>query len=309
MPRRFDLNLITTFDALWRERNVTRAAARLNISQPAVSNALMRMRDVFKDELFIRTPNGIQPTERCVEIASELELALHHVDRSMSPRHDFDPLVTQRTFHIAAMEYFDHVILPELLPQIAEHAPNVDIKISLVRADDGFEDLDLGIQDLCFGAAFEAPKRIDFAAAVSDPFVLLMREGHPNAGESMDLETFAGLHFAALAPRKTMTTEIDKLLLQRGLQRRLAMVTDTMASIFGAVLETDMVAVAPKLLAEKYQDYANFKIMDVPLDCHPAVFSLFWSRRSNTDPGAMWLKDRVLDVCRNLMAKADCRPA
>ena len=167
MDKKFDLNLLNTFDALWRERNVTRAARRLNVTQPAVSNALSRLRETFGDELFIRTPSGVDPTERCSEIAIDVREALRHVERTLASHGQLSILrFSERTFRIGAMDYYDHVVLPPLMETLRAKAPRVDLRISPVKIGETYDALDSGDLDFLFFSGAEPPKRINFRADV-----------------------------------------------------------------------------------------------------------------------------------------------
>lgn len=299
MNRRFDLNLLNTFDALWRERNVTRAARRLNVTQPAVSNALSRLRDAFGDELFIRTPTGVEPTERCVEIAAELKLALKHVDRALAPTDRFDPSSSERVFRIGAMDYFDHVVLPSLMQLLSELAPRVDLRVAPMANRSDFSGLDSGDLDFTFFDGGEPPKRISFECMLEERFVLLMAEGHPAAADALTLEDYAALNHIVFSTRGDTSTAIDDLLSHQGLTRRIALTSAHHTSIAVTVRATELVAMSPSRLAKRFIDRGGLVARPAPLEIEGFCVNLFWSRRLNTDPGAMWLRDVIRQVCQS----------
>ena len=298
MNHKFDLNLLNTFDALWRERNVTRAARRLSVTQPAVSNSLSRLRDAFGDELFIRTPTGVEPTERCVEIASELKLALQHVDRALAPTDKFDPASSERVFRIGAMDYFDNAVLPLLMQALASRAPGVDLRVSPLANRNGFTELDNGDLDFMFFDGGEPPKRISFECMLQERFVLIMSDDHPAACKSLSLEEYAALDHIVFSTRGDGSTSVDDLLSQSGLTRRIALTSSHHTSIAVTVRETKLVAMSPSRLAKRFEERGGLVARPAPLEVEGFNINLFWSRRLNTDPGAMWLRDLIRDVCK-----------
>lgn len=297
MNKKFDLNLLNTFDALWRERNVTRAAQRMNVTQPAVSNALSRLRETFGDELFIRTPSGVEPTERCAEIAIDVREALRHVERTLASHDSFDPSVSERTFRIGALDYFDHVVLPPLMEKLRKDAPRVDLRISPVKLGETFEALDSGDLDFLFFGGAEPPKRISFQQLMEERFVLIMREGHPKANERMTLQQYADLAHIVFSTRGDSHTRIDDLLAEQGLQRRVALTSSHHTSIAETVRDTDMVALSPSRLARRHVERGGVIAVQPPLEFPHFSVQFYWSRRLNSDPGAMWLKSVFEEVC------------
>lgn len=297
--KRFDLNLLNTFDALWRERNVTRAAQRLNVTQPAVSNALSRLRDTFGDELFIRTPTGVEPTERCAEIAIDVREALRHIERTLAPHDTFDQTTSERTFRIGAMDYFDHVVLPPIMERLRADAPRVDLRIAPAKISEGFDALDSGDLDFLFFGGQEPPKRISFAPMLKEQFVLIMREGHPSCCTEMSLEAYSELTHITFSMRGDSHTRVDDFLAEHGLQRRVALTSAHHTSIAETVRDTDMVALSPSRLARRYVAQGGLIAVAPPVEFPGFDVNLFWSRRLNSDPGAMWLKQVFMDVCKD----------
>ena len=295
--KRFDLNLLNTFDALWRERNVTRAARRLNVTQPAVSNALSRLRETFGDELFIRTPSGVEPTERCAEIAIDVREALRHVERTLASHDTFDPATSERTFRIGALDYNDHVVLPPLMEMLRAEAPLIDLRISPIQLNNAFEELDSGDLDFQFFGGTEPPKRITFEHMMDEHFVLIMREGHPYCCENMTLESYAALTHITFSTRGDSHTKIDEYLAEQGLQRRVALTSSHHTSIAETVRDTDMVALSPSRLARRYVSSGGVIAVTPPVEFPGFSMNLYWSRRLNSDPGAMWLRDKLREVC------------
>ena len=300
MYRRFDLNLLITFHALWRERNVTRAAKRLNITQPAVSNALSRLREVFGDELFIRTPSGVEPTERCVEIAGELRLALHHIERALAPLDRFIPEESERSFRIGAMDYFDQVVLAPLMKRLENIAPKIDIRVVPLSGGAGFDPLDSGDLDFMFFDGGEPPKRISFERMFEEHFVLIMSDKHPLAGGEVTIKDYADLKHIVFSTRGDGASSVDERLIKQGVSRRVVLTSSQHTSIAVTVAATDMVAMSPSRLAQIFVERGGIVACEAPVFVEGFNFDLFWSRRLNSDPGAMWLREVIREVCAKI---------
>lgn len=238
---RVDLNLLVVLDALLKERHVTRAAARLGLSQSAASHALSRLRAHFDDPLLVRDRSLLVPTERALGIAEPLAQALGSLAAALTQPVAFDPLTTRRTFVIGAADYGQFVLLPPLLERLREAAPGLDLDVRDVVTPPT-EALAPGGTDLLVGPPLD-PRRAGSArpskgrkAAPGAPsgtsirsrrlfderFVCVVRKDHPRVKRKLDLETFAELPHAFVAPRGTRGGVVDDVLAGLGRERRVA---------------------------------------------------------------------------------------
>lgn len=288
--RRFDLNLLKTFDALWRERNVTRAAARLNVTQPAVSNALSRLRETFSDELFVRTPKGVEPTDRCAEIAADVHEALLSVERALSVEGEFDPTVSERTFRIAAADYMDMTILSDLIARLQRDAPGIDLRMRAEGRDRALELLDHGDVDLAVHGEGDAPKRLGREHLLDESFVFVARDPHPRVDGPPDLETFASLPHANFSQRGDPHSDVDDRLAGHGLRRRVALTSPHAAALADVVRRTDLVAAMPGRIAQLAVQRGGVQIHPMPIDLGGFSIDIFWNRRADSDPGVAWFR-------------------
>jgi len=176
--RAFDLNLLVVFDAVMQDQNVTRAGQRIGLSQPAMSHALNRLRDLLKDELFVRTPSGMRPTPRAEQLAALLRQALSELQRALQPE-TFVPATADRRFALALNNYAAVVVAPPLVAAVSKAAPSVQLDIRPSGTMDLLESLDRGELDLVIGSLDRVGERFAATPLLEDEFVLVMRHSHP----------------------------------------------------------------------------------------------------------------------------------
>jgi DNA-binding transcriptional LysR family regulator len=221
----FDLNLLIVFDAVMQERNVTKAGQRIGLSQPAMSHALNRLRYMLKDELFIRTPDGMAPTPHAERLAPPLRTALSELQAALEPD-AFVPAEAERRFALAVNNYAAVVLAPSLVAAVAEAAPRVSLDLRPSGTLDIVERLDRGELDLAICSVDTVGERFAHCALFEDPFVVVMRHGHPaRAGRhkaSLLIETFAELPHLEISSSGDDTGFIDRRLAECGLARRIA---------------------------------------------------------------------------------------
>ena len=219
--RRIDLNLLVIFDALMRERNVTRAARRVALSQPALSNALSRLRHYLKDELFVRGPDGMVPTPRALELAPQIHNALAALESALDPL-DFDPATAVRTFTIDTNDYIVATSIATLMSRLPDLAPGIDVRI-LPPSGRAFERLDAREIDFAVGTYGDVPERFGVLHIDDNAFACLMRADHPLAQGELDLGRYAAAKHLLITPRGDPVGFVDTALAEHGLTRRIAL--------------------------------------------------------------------------------------
>lgn len=305
-----DLNLLRLFDILYEERSVTRSAARLNLTQSAVSHALGRLRDTFEDSLFTRGPGGLLPTARAIELAPRIHDILVSIRDAFAPP-TFDAATSQRRFTVAAGQYFSRLIFPHLVARVRVIAPGVSI--ALVNIDQALaDDLDEGVIDLGFGAFEDVPARLDSALLFRDEMVWVAARDHPRA---QALAAPAGLLaekridiFVEHAPRPLRADRPRDPLARRLRSDELLVVpasanrevygaqvydTDTALAIVAA---TDLVAVVIRKMVEESAHLPSLRIFPSPEAMLPVELRMLWHRRFSDDPGGAWLRGLVREV-------------
>ncbi len=297
-----DLNLVLALDALLAERHVTRAAARLGITQSAASHALARLRDLFDDPLLVRGPRGtMMPTPR----ASALAPAIHRilVDLSAVVRGDaaFDPATARRTFHLGTSDYVELVLMPRLLERIQRTAPNVDLFLHTLT-DHGDEALGSGAVDVVIG-----PPRSTARPAGSyekhlfkESFTCIVRENHPLAASRLTLPRYCAAAHLLVAPRGTLGSYVDDALAAVGRTRRIALAVPHFLVVPYLIASSDLIATLATRVAETFADMLGLVTMPPPLALPKFDMALAWHERNHDDAPHRWLREQILAVASDL---------
>lgn len=290
-----DLNLLVAFDALNSERNVTRAGSRIGRTQPAMSAALSRLRFLLRDELFVRGPNGLQPTPRAVELAEPISLALREIQRTLQFTQGFDPGKSTVSFSIAVSAHAGSVILPRLLSLLEEKAPGIDIKVrDYSSRDDAVSLLDSGGVDLTVGIPPTPTSRILSARLFQERFVCILRKDHPILGRPFYPETFLSLTHILVAPDNEGLDVADAALASKNFRRRAAVTIPHMHAAPALVASSDMVATVIESVVAHSGFAERLAVFDFPLPLNPVPFVLSWHRRNDGHPAQQWLRNGLL---------------
>jgi DNA-binding transcriptional LysR family regulator len=287
-----DLNLLVVFDAVMQERNVTRAGSRLGLSQPAISHALTRLRHMLKDDLFIRSPNGMIPTPRAEQLAAPVREALDGLQHSLEPT-QFNPATANNHFRIAVDNYAAIVLVGRFAARIGKAAPEVTLDFRASGTLNISDMLDRGELDLGIGPFAESGKRFSTQKLLKDDFVAVMRKNHPatKTGE-LTLETFAALPHLEISSVYHPTHFIDEALARRKLTRRI-MLRAPFLSAVRILAASDMISIIPRRIAEELIRYRPLVIR--PLLHSPPVIeiTMVWPRRLDNQPAHRWLRENV----------------
>jgi len=310
-----DLNLLRVFDAVFEEGGVTRAGARLGLTQSAVSHALNRLRYILGDELFVRGPRGMQPTPRALAVGPQVHLALEQLMSALSTA-DFDPVVSERRFTLAAAAYACAVIIPPLVVRISREAPNVGLQF-VETTGDLAERLDSGGLDFAIGAFESAPQRFARERLLSETMVWVVRADHPQADRLRTLEDLAAIPHVAVGDRfgagggrvqhpiVSRSADRDPSALEaamavRGLRRRVGVTVADTASATAVVARSDMAALIPRRLAVQAEEAGRLRVIEEPYDSPPVEVQLLYRRDRLSDPSTAWMRDRLAEVGRGL---------
>lgn len=302
-----DLNLLRVFDTLYELRSVTRAAARLGLTQSAVSHALRRLRDGLDDPLFVRAPGGLQPTARAAEIAPGVREGLAQLRGALSPT-VFDPATAVRRFTIAAGAYFCALLVPELIARVRAAAPEVMLRI-VPLGPDLMTELDEGGIDLAFGAFTRVPSRLSTEPLYREELVWIAAAGSPLATTPFDHVAFAAaprLAISAGRPFETLRSAVPEGVLERKLiadagetmvagQGGDGVVYDSLTAI-AIVARTDMVALVPRRFAERDGGEQDVAMLDAPGEGGGVDLVMLWHGKFEDDAGLAWLRGVIREV-------------
>jgi DNA-binding transcriptional LysR family regulator len=314
-----DLNLLRVFDALIEERSVTRAGDRLGLSQSAISHALNRLRYVLKDELFLRSPDGMQPTARAAEIAPRLRQGLLQLQHALAPT-EFAPERTDRRFTIVCGEYVGSVLVPPLVARLREAAPFAEFRIrpsSLGVA----EALLAGRADLAIGSFRRIPEWAASEGLFRETRVWVMNADHPAAWQDLTLERLAELPHLVISAtgedeqavdgyvvdhgleRLVARSEIGALrgaLAAHGLRRIVSLATPHFLAALAVISHSDIAAPMPRRLATAFAGAYRLKLFEPPYPSPAFEVMALWHRAHGDDPAIVWLRSIVRDVAATL---------
>jgi DNA-binding transcriptional LysR family regulator len=303
--RALDLNLLVVFDAIARERSVTRAADRVGLSQPAASNALTRLRGHLRDELFLRGPDGLRPTPRAAELAPRIRAILAELEQALEAP-VFDPASSARVFTVAAVDYFSVVVAPPLLAILGAEAPGVRVVVT-PSVGRSLEALDHGEIDFAAASFGDAPERFGRLALVEDDYAVMVRAGHPLAEGPVTLPRYAAQRHLLVSPRGDPRGFVDDALARSGLTRHVAMVINHFAAAPPIVAESDLVLTAPSLVLRRLAG-PRLALRECPVPAPPAFRSLdlVWRDRLGRSPAHDWMRGALV---RAAQAAAGAPPA
>jgi DNA-binding transcriptional LysR family regulator len=281
-----DLNLLVALDALLRERSVTRAASQVGLSQPAMSRALARLRDLFDDPILVRAGHAMVPTPRALAALVPLGDSLEAIRRTLEPPGDFDPLSARRTFVLGALDTTQAALLPRLLDRIGETAPGVSVLTRpLHAAEETFAQLASGERDLVIGRFASPPDGIRQALLYQDRIVCLVREGHPRVRGRLTLKRY--LAEAHLAAESVSSVErpftVDGLLAEQGLTRHVACTVENLAIAPLVVARTDLLCSAPGQTIAPFAEGLGLRMLPPPFSAPGFDLQLAWHERNELE--------------------------
>jgi DNA-binding transcriptional LysR family regulator len=294
-----DLNLLVVFEAMMRERNVSRGARRVGIAQPSMSNALRRLRELFDDELFVRTPSEMRPTPKAFELARPINEALHQVRFALKLGEDpFDRTTSTRTFWIAGVDFADTGMVPESLAMIRREAPNVAIATKWLSQSEAIECLDNGTIDIAVGSFTNPPKRLGVLLLREEAVECVMRQDHPASAGEWTAERFATLPHLVVSHASDTLDPIDAALAERGLKRTVVARLSSDMLVPFVIRDTDLVACVSEGVARLYRDIAGLAFRAPPVPLPARRVSMAWSRNTENAFGLQWLRERIIEVAR-----------
>lgn len=289
----FDLNLLRVLDALLRERNVSRAAERLSLSQPAVSNALNRLRDLLDDPLLVRVGRSMQPTPRALALEAPIRDALQRIEQSLSGDAPFEPASSRQRFRIAVTDYVELILMPRLLNLLAERAPGLRIDIQHLSPSLPAEALDKGELDLVLGRFEQVPGRFQRQQWVSETLQLVAHRGHPQLGGGLDLPRFLGLRHLWVHGGQTRGM-VDQWLGEQGLARNIVYTTPNYLQAAHIVASSELVAVLPSRLAHYFAGLLPLQLHALPFEVGPFHLDIVSLGLRQRDAALQWLIEQIV---------------
>jgi DNA-binding transcriptional LysR family regulator len=296
-PRQLDLNLLRVFDAVMSTRSVSRAAEGLGLTQPAVSNALARLRTALDDELFLRTPKGMEPTARALALAAPLKSALDGIDAALVPEHPFDPASARDVFLVGASDHGETALVPRLAAWLAEEAPGIALRVRHADRGDAFALLERGEIDLALGVLPEPPSHMVRVIVMRDRFVSLVRADHP-AADDWTLDAFRAAGHVLVSPTGDERGAVDRALSAMGKARRVAVVLSHYGGLAHLVRATDLVVTLPEHVAVTFAAAQGLVMREPPVRLGPVRLHAVWHRRDERRAAHVWLRRGLQRLAR-----------
>lgn len=291
-----DLNLLRVFDAIATHQSVTLAGETLGLTQPAMSNALSRLRRVFGDELFVRTPAGMRPTPRAAQVAGSVRAALAMLESSLGAAPGFDPASAERVFRLSTSDLGETMFLPPLIAALRVQAPRVRIETRPVPLSQIAAALEAGEIDLAMGSLAGGKRGVRGQVLFREPYLCVMRAGHPHAARPIARRELGALEFVIVAPAETAHRNVDVALQRLGLASRVMVRMPHFMAIPGILEKSDLVAIVPAMLADLFCRDARLVKQAFPAALAAVEIRIFWHQRLAQDAANRWLRELVIEL-------------
>lgn len=295
-PHAIDLNLLSVFQEVYRERQISSAAKRLGLSQSAVSNALARLRRAFGDELFVRTAAGMQPTPLATQMAEPIGVAMAQVALALNQRSRFDPATSSRRFVLAMTDVGEIYFMSALIERCRMLAPLVEISSVRAGALALKEEMEGGRVDLAVGPFEDISEALYQRQLFRQPYVTMMRKGHPLAKGEPSLERFVKAEHLLVDASESPYDRINALLARAGVGPSVRFRVPHFTAVPYMVASSDLVVTVPQKLAERAALPFGLEWIVPPLELPALQTNVFWHRRYNQDPGNQWLRGLLAEV-------------
>lgn len=299
-----DLKLLQSLVALVTERSVTRAAERMGVSQPRMSNVLARLRHLFADPLLVRTGSGMIPTERATQIAATLREGLAQVDSALASQRPFDPAKGEDIRFVLAMsDYVSTLMMAPLMRLLAETAPNVRIVVKMTDPARVQTWLETRECDLAFGLFMHLGESLRASPLLADTGCCIVRNDHPVLESGLSAAAFAAAAHAVMggepAPVSTLEQMVEHACADLGFTRRVAVRAPSLVLIADMVAQTDLVATVPRRLGLKFEEDIGVRHLPLPLTLPPINVTMVWHEQTHRHPAQVWLRQQIRAVVRD----------
>ena len=278
-----------------REGSITHSARRLNITQPAVSNAVARMREIWNDELFVKEGRGIKPTIYAENLWANIKGPLKNIEDAVSPS-VFLPENSNRVFRIAATDLMVDVLWTKLRRRVQEKAPDVSIHTIPYTIENGTRLLTNAAVDILIGADDQMPTIETSASLMALEYVCAMRADHPFSDGRMTLKKFLQADHLLVSLSGDLSGYTDRALAERGHVRKIAMSINNFASAPNLIANSDLISVLPYTTVMHAVEKGQIIVRSLPLDVPGPKLSIFWHQRAQLDPGHIWLRETLREL-------------
>lgn len=288
-----DLNLFVVLEAIYREGNITRAGHQLNLTQPAISHALKRLRELLRDPLFVRQGPHMVPTPFTRNMIDQVRQALQLLEVNLHESRSFVPEHARRSFHLSLWEYTEALILPSLMQRLANAAPGMTISTSRIKRRDLEVELARGAVDLAIEIPMTMSDRIRKKALLREPFVVMARKDHPAIKDKLDLKTYLAQRHVQVSSRRHGPSLVDIELSRRGLRREVSLRIQNNCAASIVVNRTDMLLTLPERQSRLVNLGSLNRVYPFPLPEPHLEAHLYWHESVENDPANRWLRGEI----------------
>jgi DNA-binding transcriptional LysR family regulator len=300
-----DLNLLLVFEALMEERSVTRAAARVGLSQPAMSNSLARLRSAFNDQLLVRTASGMSPTSTALKLIIPVRTALAQLRTAIEDKPAFEPELSKNIFRLLANDYAEMLLLAPVITKLRVQSPEIGLRIhrppALFKPPDSSALADS--YDLAVGFypdALALDPHIRFEILWEDNNVCIASGSHSSINGRLTVEDYVDARHVAVFYKLEGPGIIDTLLAQQGYSRRSVVFVPNFATVPFVVAESDLIATVPEKVALRFKDMLNIQVLPAPVIIPTLRLTMLWHERAHSDPAHEWLRGMIRKTAESI---------
>lgn len=298
---KIDLNLFVVFEAIYCEGNITKAASALNLSQPAVSHSLSKLRDYFDDPLFVRQGNEMRPSAVANNVITEVREALRQLQVCLVQSKQFEPLTSRKHFTISLHAALEASYLPPLMQMINRDAPLVNIQSSRrVNRNELENKLASGDIDLAIDALLPVSDNILHTQLEKSKLVVVARKDHPDINSTLDLDLYLAQDHVLVSSRSVGTSIEDFELARLGLHRKIGLRCQHTFSACSVITGNNMLLTTTETTAKMYAQLLNLKIYPLPVDLPELDVHLYWHRNLDFEPANKWLRNKLIQTTTGL---------
>lgn len=298
---KIDLNLLVVFKAIYEQKNISKVAIDLGLSQPTISHALKRLRETFEDELFIRSKNIMIPTNKATHIGPFIIEKLEELEVGLFETKQWDPKTAKNSFNLSGTSYDSTIWFPKLSKIISKKAPNLELNFKGILLEKYFERMSNGEVDISFGVNLPRQPSFSKHTLAECNFSLIAKKSSYKGVKSIDLEHYLSKKHALFTPTEKPGSIVDDILKKMKKERKIAVRTPYLDSIPLLICEGDFLSIVPDFYAKRMEKYFPIKAFDPPFKFKKVKHQMIWHKSLDKSPEHLWLRSLIQDEYTNLM--------
>lgn len=313
--REIDLNFLVVFDAIYQQQNLTKTGKQLNMSQPAVSNALNKLRDIFNNPLFVKTSQGMKPTPRAESLAEPIHQIIQQLEAVLAEPGDYNPQSSKRTFRLSMSDYSEFLILSKLVNALDHAAPEMCLTGVHTSRKERHKLLESGQLDLAifsrypnsedqgkYNTQFSSITDLYSKKLFEERVVVVARQGHPTIENSISQEQFMECRHALFLPHGEISEQdtVDQVLWEQRIKRKVILSTPHTSSHADIIGKTDLIGTTVERYANAVAQEHNLQTLEMPFEMPVFEMTMYWHARVHQDPACQWLREQIFEVCQGI---------